>query len=38
VSLQSKPISFLQALLKEYGMMSAFFVLKSEKNLDYNET
>jgi len=27
--LQSKPISFLQALLEEGGMMSAFFIGKN---------
>jgi len=28
---------FFNHSLKEHGMMSAFFILKSEKNLDYNE-
>jgi hypothetical protein len=33
-SLQSKPRSFLQVLLKEHGMMSAFFVSKSKTRVD----
>ena len=30
-------VHFFKHSLKEYGMISAFFILKFEKNLDYNE-